>query len=393
MSAPRTACAIARAERFRAILDLASHQSPKSVRRPLRAPDRPELDMASSAVYRYFPSRDALLTALIVEGYDDLGGRAAEAADSAVDDRIIPRGPLALVAHGARLGPRAAALPCSPFYGSPVPGYAAPQTPSPPRPASPDCSRSSATPSRRACTLPALLLVLPVEAAGPAGRHHKFLPAVSDDDRPAPPRGPLSSATSRWSLFGHMHRGVLDYDVHFCPGGRPGRRRPRLGLRPKPDRCRRGPVAQGRPPRPELLAIDELEPHALRTGISEQVGPTCLARTGCTQNFVLRRSDPGLPTLEALTLTRTSPARLLPELPHHFQLQVAEHQLGVPVDRAERARHDVLPRPVDGLGNGDLPRPSSRATGPWPAAATPTPSSGRSRPEQPAPARCICAVQ
>ncbi len=35
--------------------------------------------MASSAIYRYFPSRDDLLTALITDAYDSLG-EAAEAA-------------------------------------------------------------------------------------------------------------------------------------------------------------------------------------------------------------------------------------------------------------------------------------------------------------------------
>src|SRR5215207_9080182 len=49
----------------------------------LRAVAR-ELGMASSAVYRYFPSRDDLLTRLIIEGYDALGA-AAEAADDPAD--------------------------------------------------------------------------------------------------------------------------------------------------------------------------------------------------------------------------------------------------------------------------------------------------------------------
>ena len=35
--------------------------------------------------------------------------------------------------------------------------------------------------------------------------------------------------------------------------------------------------------------------------------------------------------------------------------QVASHQLGIPIDPAQRARHDVLLRPVDGLGERDLP--------------------------------------
>src|SRR5215211_5359016 len=46
----------------------------------LRAVAR-ELGMASSAVYRYFPSRDELLTRLIIDGYDALGA-AAESADA-----------------------------------------------------------------------------------------------------------------------------------------------------------------------------------------------------------------------------------------------------------------------------------------------------------------------
>ena len=48
----------------------------------LRAVAR-ELGMASSALYRYFPSRDDLLTRLIIDGYDALGG-AAEKADDPV---------------------------------------------------------------------------------------------------------------------------------------------------------------------------------------------------------------------------------------------------------------------------------------------------------------------
>ena len=48
----------------------------------LRAVAR-ELGMVSSAVYRYFPSRDELLTALIVDAYDAVGA-AVEAADASV---------------------------------------------------------------------------------------------------------------------------------------------------------------------------------------------------------------------------------------------------------------------------------------------------------------------
>ena len=88
----------------------------------LRAVAR-ELGMASSAVYRYFASRDELLTRLIIDGYDDLGA-AAEAAD--VPDAPPRERWLAVcraVRHWARTHPHEYAL----LYGSPVPGYQAPQ--------------------------------------------------------------------------------------------------------------------------------------------------------------------------------------------------------------------------------------------------------------------------
>lgn len=90
----------------------------------LRAVSR-ELGMASSAIYRYFPSRDALLTALIIESYDALGD-ACEAAHAAIDaDDLLGR--WRSVAHAARAWARANPHEYALIYGSPVPGYAAPQ--------------------------------------------------------------------------------------------------------------------------------------------------------------------------------------------------------------------------------------------------------------------------
>ena len=124
--APRTARALARAELTRAILDRAGDQLAEvgpaalSVRQVAR-----ELEMASSAVYRYFPSRDALLTALIVQGYDDLGGRV-EAADAGVRRRSRFDLRWTAVAHAVRDWARAQPHRYALLYGSPVPGYAAP---------------------------------------------------------------------------------------------------------------------------------------------------------------------------------------------------------------------------------------------------------------------------
>ena len=90
----------------------------------LRAVAR-DVGMVSSALYRYFESRDALLTALIVDAYDSLG-QAVETAEAAV-----PRGDLAgrwsaiavTIRSWAKADPHQYAL----VYGSPVPGYAAPE--------------------------------------------------------------------------------------------------------------------------------------------------------------------------------------------------------------------------------------------------------------------------
>jgi AcrR family transcriptional regulator len=87
----------------------------------LRAVAR-ELGMASSAVYRYFPSRDELLTRLIIDGYDDLGA-AAESAD--VPD-ARPRERWLAVCRAVREWARAHPYEYALLYGSPVPGYEAP---------------------------------------------------------------------------------------------------------------------------------------------------------------------------------------------------------------------------------------------------------------------------
>lgn len=87
----------------------------------LRAVAR-EVGMVSSAVYRYFPSRDDLLTRLILEGYDALG-EAAEAADAPADP---PRERWLAVCRAVRAWALAHPHEYALLYGSPVPGYSAP---------------------------------------------------------------------------------------------------------------------------------------------------------------------------------------------------------------------------------------------------------------------------
>lgn len=90
----------------------------------LRAVAR-EMGMVSSAIYRYFPSRDDLLTALIIDGYNAIG-EAVEKAD-AVCAREDYMGRWLAVCRAVRGWALAHSHEYALLYGSPVPGYQAPQ--------------------------------------------------------------------------------------------------------------------------------------------------------------------------------------------------------------------------------------------------------------------------
>lgn len=85
-----------------------------------------DLGMVSSAVYRYFPSRDELLTALIIESYDRLG-EALERADASVRTRHDFRRRWKVVTSALRDFAFAHPSEWALLFGTPVPGYAAPQ--------------------------------------------------------------------------------------------------------------------------------------------------------------------------------------------------------------------------------------------------------------------------
>jgi AcrR family transcriptional regulator len=124
MAATSTARERARAELTREIKDAARRQLAEVGAHglSLRAVAR-ELGMVSSALYRYFPSRDQLLTALIIDAYDAIG-EAAESADIPGDD---PRRRWRSIWHAARTWARAHPHEYALIYGSPIPGYQAPQ--------------------------------------------------------------------------------------------------------------------------------------------------------------------------------------------------------------------------------------------------------------------------
>jgi AcrR family transcriptional regulator len=83
------------------------------------------MGMTPPALYRYFADHDELLTALIVDAYDDLGRAVAESRDAVPEHDLGGRWLAAAEAYRqwARREPQQFAL----IFGLPVPGYVAPQ--------------------------------------------------------------------------------------------------------------------------------------------------------------------------------------------------------------------------------------------------------------------------
>lgn len=180
--------------------------------------------MVSSAVYRYFPSRDDLLTALLVEAYDELG-EAAERGDAAYPREEV----------GARWVSACRAIRTwslehpSDFallFGSPVPGYSAPQ--------------DTVTPATRAIVVLIGIVIdamklpgwRPEAAVAPATATQPVASIVSDaldflaargQEGAAPPEIVLRTlgawttvfGTVSFELFGHYTYSVSDLPGYF----------------------------------------------------------------------------------------------------------------------------------------------------------------------------------
>ncbi|MEU0087426.1 TetR/AcrR family transcriptional regulator [Streptomyces sp. NPDC006274] len=179
----------------------------------LRAVAR-ELGMASSALYRYFPSRDDLLTALIVDAYDAVG-TAAESALAATPPSAGHCARWTAVCSAVRAWALAHPHEYALIYGSPVPGYTAPE--------------DTVAPASRV----ALALIAVIRDAHRT--NGLALPPLPDRLRPeaermaadfAPdlPPSVVAAMVAAWSqvfgtisfeLFGHFHHVVEDRDAFF----------------------------------------------------------------------------------------------------------------------------------------------------------------------------------
>ncbi|NUU25271.1 MAG: TetR/AcrR family transcriptional regulator [Streptomycetaceae bacterium] len=125
MTATRTARDRARAQLSHEIKEAARRQVAVEGAQSLslRAIAR-ELGMVSSALYRYFPSRDELLTQLIIDAYDGIGAAVEQAAAPLeADPRAAWQAQCAAARDWAKSRRHEYAL----IYGTPVPGYEAPE--------------------------------------------------------------------------------------------------------------------------------------------------------------------------------------------------------------------------------------------------------------------------
>ena len=181
----------------------------------LRAVAR-EVGMVSSAVYRYFPSRDDLLTALIVDAYDAVGDAAEQALAARTRGGVVPRwiNVSKAIRTWALAHPHEYAL----IYGSPVPGYAAPQ--------------DTIDPAARVAVAVLTVVVDGVASGEISLTESMAVPRTVHADfanlrtlaAPKVPDAVLSRALLAWSqlfgsisleMFGHLHNVIHDYDAYF----------------------------------------------------------------------------------------------------------------------------------------------------------------------------------
>lgn len=171
-----------------------------------------EMGMASSSLFRYFRSRDALLTALIIDSYGALAD-AAESAEARTHDESVEERWMA-ICHGVRgwavAHPHEYAL----IFGSPIPGYAAGQDTVGPA-------------SRVPLLLGALLEDLPAHGANshqPPAVVRQALDPVRAMMPPGVPDDLLVRGLMAWTylfgalsfeLFGHRHDVIADDEVFF----------------------------------------------------------------------------------------------------------------------------------------------------------------------------------
>ncbi len=184
----------------------------------LRAVAR-RLGVVSSALYRYFASRDDLFTVLIVDAYNAVGAEAEDALARAREDGAGDEEQLLAVGRAVRAWAVGRPQEFGLIFGSPVPGYRAPE--------------ATIAPAARVPLALAAIVSDSLRAGRLSAPEHAVVtvPLTTPDIRAAvvgsvPERYPdvVERAIVLWTvlvgsiafeLFGHLHRVVTDYPAYF----------------------------------------------------------------------------------------------------------------------------------------------------------------------------------
>jgi AcrR family transcriptional regulator len=220
MSAPRTARERVREEMMSEILASARQHVARegAASLSLRSISR-ELEIAPSALYRYFGGRDGLITALILAAYESLATEADRAAEAAAKRGDSDAERFLAVPRAMRRWALARPHEWGLIFGTPVPGYEAPED----------------TIALYARVAEAMVRpVVEAQAAGrlQAKRDAHAVPAalrdavapVTDGLLPGTPPGTVVLAVQAWAavvgtitleVFGHWRNTILDPEEFF----------------------------------------------------------------------------------------------------------------------------------------------------------------------------------
>jgi AcrR family transcriptional regulator len=220
MSAPRSARDRVRDEVTREILTVAKAHLARegAAALSLRSIAR-ELEMAPSALYRYFDSRDALLSALIIGAYGSLADEAERSSQAAAAGGGDTMARWAAVPRAMRAWALAHPHEWGLIFGSPVPGYEAPpETIAPYVRLAQALVRPIVEANRDGTLHPA-----PIRSAS-TERLAAALQPVTDGLLPGLPTTAVSQALQAFAtliggisleLFGHWHNTVLAPELLF----------------------------------------------------------------------------------------------------------------------------------------------------------------------------------
>ena len=220
MSAPRTARERIREQMTSEILTAARQHIARegAASLSLRSIAR-DLEIAPSALYRYVGGRDALITTLILAAYESLATEAEGAAEAAAKQGGSDAERFLAVPHAMRRWALARPHEWGLIFGTPVPGYEAPQD------------------TVALYTRVAAAMVLPLVEARAGGRlrvdndargvhgalRHAVAP-VTETLLPGSPPGTVVLVVQAWAavvgtisleVFGHWRNTILDPELFF----------------------------------------------------------------------------------------------------------------------------------------------------------------------------------